>query len=122
MTLYYNQSIKDAVSWYIKRFDMDYDMNDFIFFSSQRKRRAICTKTAETLMKHIAEACDIKFNLGTHSLRKTYGYWYHEVAEDKVNALNDLMEAFNHSSQKVTLRYIGLGDERRKETINNLNL
>ena len=43
-------------------------------------------------------------DLGTHSMRKTFGY--HLYMQTKDIAL--LMEIFNHSSQSITLRYIGV--------------
>ncbi|HDH4350545.1 TPA: site-specific integrase, partial [Staphylococcus aureus] len=45
--------------------------------------------------------------IGTHSMRKTFGYHYYKKTKDV--AL--LMDLFNHSSQVVTLRYVGISQE-----------
>lgn len=45
--------------------------------------------------------------IGTHTLRKTFGY--HMYMQTKNIAL--LMEIFNHSSERVTLRYIGVNQD-----------
>lgn len=51
-------------------------------------------------------------HLGTHTLRKTYGYWHYKFNND----IACLQEQFNHSDPSVTLRYIGIKqDTRRKE-------
>lgn len=50
--------------------------------------------------------------IGTHTLRKTYGYQYYKV----YNNIVDLCEIFNHSSQAVTRRYIGLREEELGDT------
>lgn len=50
--------------------------------------------------------------IGTHTLRKTYGYQYYKT----YNNIVDLCEIFNHSSQAVTRRYIGLREEELGET------
>lgn len=44
------------------------------------------------------------YNLGTHTLRKTFGYHFYTQTKDVVL----LMRIFNHSSQAQTLRYIGI--------------
>lgn len=43
-------------------------------------------------------------NLGTHSMRKTFGYHYYRKYKD----VAELMRIFNHSSPSITLRYIGI--------------
>ncbi|MEZ7173547.1 tyrosine-type recombinase/integrase [Sporosarcina sp. OR05] len=50
--------------------------------------------------------------IGTHTLRKTYGYQYYKT----YNNIVDLCEIFNHSSQAVTRRYIGLREEELGDT------
>ncbi|MDI6508921.1 tyrosine-type recombinase/integrase, partial [Bacillus wiedmannii] len=43
-------------------------------------------------------------NIGTHSMRKTFGYHYYKKTKDVAY----LMTIFNHASQEVTKRYIGI--------------
>lgn len=45
--------------------------------------------------------------LGSHSLRKTWGK---NVYEKTLN-IALIMQAFNHSSPQITLRYIGIEEE-----------
>ena len=52
-------------------------------------------------------------SVGSHTMRKTFGYTYYNATND----IATLMEIFNHSSQKTTLRYIGMTDERIKQSI-----
>jgi len=47
-------------------------------------------------------------------MRKTFGYHYYKKTKDV--AL--LMDLFNHSSQSVTLRYIGINQEVINSLIN----
>ena len=42
--------------------------------------------------------------LGTHSMRKTFGYHYYKRYKD----VAELMKIYNHSAPSVTLRYIGI--------------
>lgn len=42
--------------------------------------------------------------VGCHTLRKTYGYHFYQKTHDIVT----LMLHFNHSTEKITLRYIGV--------------
>jgi integrase len=42
--------------------------------------------------------------IGTHTLRKTFGYWYYLETKD-IATLQDL---FNHSAPSITYRYIGV--------------
>ena len=61
-------------------------------------------------------------NIGTHSLRKTFGYHIWHNAEDKEKALVMLMAIFNHSSVAMTKKYIGIMDEEIEDIFNGLNL
>ena len=47
------------------------------------------------------------YNAGTLSLRKTFGYHFYKQTKD----IAILQKILNHSSQEITLRYIGLTQE-----------
>lgn len=57
-------------------------------------------------MKRAANHLNISY-VGSHSLRKTFGY----IAYKKTHDLAYVMRMLNHSSPETTLRYIGLRQE-----------
>lgn len=50
--------------------------------------------------------------IGTHTLRKTFGYHYYQQFKDVVM----LQKIFNHSSPQITLRYIGIEQNQIDES------
>ncbi|MCY6485404.1 tyrosine-type recombinase/integrase [Clostridium aestuarii] len=60
----------------------------------------------------------ISGEIGTHSLRKTFGYH----AYNKGVSLELLIQIFNHSSKSETLRYIGITEDEKKEVYLRSNL
>lgn len=46
-------------------------------------------------------------DIGTHTVRKTYGYWFYKKTHD----IATLMVLFNHSNEAITKRYIGITDD-----------
>lgn len=56
-------------------------------------------------------------SVGTHTMRKTFGYTYYQATKDVAT----LMEIFNHSSQKTTLRYIGITEETIENSIKSVS-
>ena len=60
--------------------------------------------------KILNKACkinDVNVNIGTHTLRKTFGYHFYKKYKDIVL----LQKIFNHSTPNVTLRYIGIEED-----------
>lgn len=55
---------------------------------------------------------------GTHTMRKTFGYFAYKSGTD----ISLLMRVFNHSSQKETLRYIGIEQEQLDDVYFAVNL
>lgn len=54
-------------------------------------------------------------NIGftTHSMRRTFGLWYYRKTHDILY----LMRLFNHSSEEITKRYIGITDEELGDSL-----
>lgn len=117
--LHFNRTIKKAITDYIEKYPFK-DMDEYLFKS--RKGGAISEPTLWEIMNKTAIEAGIERNIGSHSLRKTFGYWIWHNAEDKNGALITLQSIFNHSSPAVTSKYIGLTNEEIGETFNNLNL
>lgn len=101
-----NPELRRALNNYIKNNDLK--GYDFLFQSRKRKRvdgvriTHIGRVAAYQIIKSAAESIGLQ-NIGTHSLRKTFGY--HHYKKNQNVAI--LMEIFNHSSPDITLRYIG---------------
>ncbi|WKA60288.1 tyrosine-type recombinase/integrase [Planococcus shenhongbingii] len=75
---------------------------DFLFFSNKDRDKAISRVQAHRIVAHAGDMVGV--TLSCHSLRKTFGYMAYSQGVD----LSLLQYIFNHSSQTVTLRYIGI--------------
>lgn len=78
--------------------------HEYLIQSREGKNRPIGRSMAYKLIRQIADEFGLD-DIGCHTLRKTFGYlFYHQTNKD----IGMLMKFFNHSSEKVTLRYIGI--------------
>lgn len=71
--------------------------------------------------RFINEACQIlgiESLIGTHTLRKTFGYHHYQKFKDVVI----LQKIFNHSNPEITLRYIGIEEDEIFESYKNFIL
>lgn len=118
--LYFNNTVKKAITDYL---DI-YPVSDFdrYLFQSRKGDEPISVGGLWRIIKEAAEESGIEKNIGSHSLRKTWGYWVWHNAQDKNKALVMLQECFKHSSSSVTLRYIGLMDEEKKDMYESVDL
>ena len=91
-------------------------------FKSRKGTDAIEAGSLGKIVKDIAENAGIKQNIGSHSLRKTWGFWCWHEAEDKQKALVILQKCFNHSDTLTTMRYIGLLDDEIEAMYNSIEL
>jgi len=69
-------------------------------------------------LKRAANKVGIKENIGTHTMRKTFGYFRREMGVP----LQRLMRVFNHSSEAITLKYLGYTQEEDNEIYESINL
>ena len=73
---------------------------------------------AYRILNKAAQAVGVKERIGTHTLRKTFGYHHYK----KYNDIVLLQKIFNHSSPSVTLRYIGIEQDTIDESYMNFYL
>lgn len=118
--LYFNQAVKKAITDYIEEYPIQ-DMNDYMF-KSRKGDGSITERSLWKIIVDVADDAQLESNYGSHSLRKTFGYWVWHNAEDKNKALVTLQVIFNHSSTAITAKYIGLTDEEVSDAFNSLDL
>jgi integrase len=98
--------LKRELQWYIDGRDDE----EYLVQSRQKTRggnpRPISRSMAYKVLRKVAKTFKLE-EIGCHTLRKTFGY--HFYVQTRNIAL--LMEIFNHSSEKITLRYIGINQD-----------
>jgi integrase len=90
--------------------DIQLNHPDHIFlFQSYRNNKSISTSAKPLTRRAVSQAFEVvgeelKLRLGTHSMRKTRGYHLYKKTKD----IARVMKMLRHSSEGVTLRYIGI--------------
>lgn len=97
--------IPKGIQPFIKEFVRGKHKNGYLF-RSQKTGKPITRVHAYRIIKDACLELGIN-NAGTHSLRKTFGYHFYKQTKD----IALLQKILNHSSQDITLRYIGLTQE-----------
>lgn len=87
-------------------------------FPSRKGGGPITRQQAYRIINDAAKLVGIKDKIGTHTLRKTFGYHAYIAGVD-VTRIQSLL---NHSSPKETLRYIGITQDELDDVYLNLNL
>ncbi|MDD3185978.1 MAG: site-specific integrase [Anaerostipes sp.] len=106
-----NKNLQKIYKEYIK------DMDDYEYlFESPRGHKPITRQQAYNIIRDAGEFFGIS-NLGTHTMRKTFGYHMYQKTKDAAM----LMNLFNHSDIHVTLRYIGVEQDTTDDAIAALN-
>lgn len=123
-TFYLNESCKKAILKYFKQYIRNGEIpgRDEYIFKSRKGNGHLEVRPAGNILKKAAKEVGITFNVGTHSLRKTFGYWQLKAHQDDAMFLCHLQEMFNHATPKVTLRYCGLEDENMEQYYNDVNI
>ena len=76
-------------------------------FKSRKGNKPISRVQAYRIIRKACRKNGIRSCIGTHTLRKTFGYHFYKETKD----IAMLQYLFNHSNQSTTLRYIGINQE-----------
>lgn len=101
---------KFLVNGYLKqeidKYTEGMNREDYLFQSRSRDSSPISRVQAYRILNSAAMKVGLD-EIGTHTLRKTFGYHFYQKTKDV--AL--LQKLFNHSAPSVTLRYIGINQD-----------
>lgn len=92
--------------------------NETALFPSRKGGKPITRQQAYRILNDAAKAVGIKDKIGTHTLRKTFGYHAYMAGVD----ITRIQALLNHSSPRETLRYIGITQDELDDVYLNLNL
>jgi integrase len=109
-----SSGIKEYIEPYIKGMDD----NEYLFQSRQGDNKPLDRSQAYRIINEACRKAGIKDQIGTHTLRKTFGYHHYQKNKD-VAILQDI---FNHSAPSVTLRYIGINDDLKDNSLKDFCL
>ncbi len=112
-----SKNFEKAICEFVKEYRLS-DPKQFLFLSRQGDNQPISRSQAFRIIKEAANAVGIEENIGTHSLRKTWGYWAYREGYD----ITLISAIFNHTSEAVTRRYIGVTQDDINQAYINLNL
>jgi integrase len=110
---------KKAVAEYLKT----EEITSGVLFPSRKKSGskgsgAISRQQAYDIINQAARAVGITEAIGTHTLRKTFGYHAYKAGHD----ITRIQQLLNHSAPSVTLRYIGITKDELDKVYIDLNL
>lgn len=105
--------LKEYLTWRSK--NCKYNQEDILFIGARHNRmsRSVVYRN----INNSAREAGITDSIGTHTMRKTFGYHFYKQTKD----LTLLQSIFNHSSSAVTLRYIGITQDDINKGYNTLN-
>ena len=108
--------LKDELQKMLNDFCKNRNPNEWLFVGRHNLKldRIIVYKTFVNACKEL----NINANVGTHTMRKTFGYHHYKQFHD----IALLQTIFNHYSPVVTKRYIGITQDEINESYLNLNL
>lgn len=134
-TISFSETIAETLTDYIRSME---DISPYTpLFPSQKKGEktqngvkdntgCLSRKSYWEILHQIGQTLGIE-HLGTHSLRKVFGYnimirYKGQLIGGEFSALDVLQQIYGHSSSAVTLRYTGITEEIHDDIYKNLNL
>ena len=106
-----NDELKPIINAYIKGKE-EYEF----LFSGENSNKPITRQQAYNVLNDAANHFGLEA-IGTHTLRKTFGYHMYKQTGD----IATIQEIMNHAHPSVTLRYIGINQDRKDQVMSKLS-
>ncbi|MBL1227265.1 site-specific integrase [Enterococcus sp. BWR-S5] len=116
-----SNKLKKAILEYVTEFFpgvmATQNFDHYLFTSRKGIDQPISREQVWRILSEAAKKIGLE-NIGSHSMRKTFGYSLYKNGID-IEIIQDLL---NHSSQRETLRYIGITQEDKDVAVMSLDL
>ncbi len=99
--------IHPQVKKILKEYTEEKLKDEYIICSREGCNKPLTRSQAYNILNNAARCVSIEGNIGTHTMRKTYGYHYYK----KTTNIVILQQLFNHAHPAITLRYIGINQD-----------
>ncbi|WP_202801058.1 tyrosine-type recombinase/integrase [Paenisporosarcina sp. TG20] len=98
----------------------NYERDEPLFLSKKKNKgkSPLLRQQACKIINDAAREGGITDKIGTHTLRKTFGYHAYQAGAN----IEIIQKLFNHSAPSITLRYIGITQDDLDDVYLNLNL
>lgn len=110
-----NKSVHKVLKDYLEKVKPNDD--DYLFKSQKGQNQPLSVGSVNTMVKSWCKSINLnKENYGTHTMRKTFGY----IQRVKYGISWELLcSRFNHSSQYITMRYLGIENREVQNILMN---
>ena len=119
--MFFGPSCKLAIKQYLDALP-SYERTDFLFASrnsgvngeSRPITRQMAWEIMSSMGKAISQSRACPLHLGTHSLRKTFGYQRIKANPGDAMIIAQVSEMYNHTNMNTTYRYLGFDKEAKR--------
>ncbi|SFP10601.1 site-specific integrase [Salibacterium halotolerans] len=102
---------------YLKEYMRNMQHDDYLFQSRKGRNKPIQRSAAYRVLREAADYAG-QGEVGTHTLRKTFGYHFYKQKKDVAM----LQELFNHSYPSTTLKYIGVNQDAMDNAMSSFKI
>lgn len=117
----YLEPVSDDLKVYYNWLESNGIHSEWLFPSLKKQNSGTDTHINERqfyrIMQKVGDLLGIDY-LGTHTMRKTGAYMVYQQSGHDIALVMDLL---NHSSQKMTLKYLGLDRETKERKLRRVN-
>ncbi|MCD7879650.1 MAG: site-specific integrase [Candidatus Gastranaerophilales bacterium] len=99
-----NMKLQKLIKSYLEERSKIYSFENEVPLFVGKKHKRLDRSQVYRFLNKACKELKIDINAGTHTMRKTFGYFFYK----QNNNLALLQKILNHSSPSVTLRYIGI--------------